>query len=447
MNADILGEYWLSYLIPNWLEYGTAKSNLRAGLTPPLTGAYENLYGYSNGAFIRSEIWACLAPGQPQIAVKYAYEDASVDHCGEGIHGEVFCAALQSAAFVEKDKRKLIDIALTYIPEESAVARCVREAIACYEEKIPVEQARFRIHNTAPGTFGVQILRYDRIPELEDGYEVGTPGFDAAENVGYVIAGWLYGEDDFGKALTTALSFGEDTDCTCTTLGALMGIILGESALPEKWKIPLDDKISTMCIDKTSGGVWVPETGTELTERILRAAPVFMGPEGCDLLAEDGYEMICRDPDQLVCPHGPQYVQRINANGIPHELSGYDLCSLSSYTVRRYFPAFEVFADYMGSIAFCSGQERQIRIAVYNDPSMKQQHWVQIQLYVPDGVTVSGGNTRILPLNSLSGSKAEVVFTIHTEEFTQPKLDIIADISLVGRHSDGCVKLTLLRKE
>lgn len=38
VNASILGEYWLSFVTPNWVEYGTGKSNLRAGLLPPLSG-------------------------------------------------------------------------------------------------------------------------------------------------------------------------------------------------------------------------------------------------------------------------------------------------------------------------------------------------------------------------------------------------------------------------
>ena len=116
VNASILGEYWLSYIIPNWVEYGMAKHNMRAGLAPPLSGYVDNDYRNSNGCFIRSEIWACLAPGHPDIAVRYAYEDACVDHAEEGLYGELFCAALQSAAFVESDRDKLVDIGLSYIP-------------------------------------------------------------------------------------------------------------------------------------------------------------------------------------------------------------------------------------------------------------------------------------------------------------------------------------------
>ena len=66
---------------------------------PPLSGSFNNRF-YKNGMGcpIRSEIWACLAPGHPEIATKYAYEDASVESrkCYEvcrkhGIDGVVVC--------------------------------------------------------------------------------------------------------------------------------------------------------------------------------------------------------------------------------------------------------------------------------------------------------------------------------------------------------------------
>ena len=61
VDASILGEYWLSYILPNWVEYGQGKANLRAGLVPPMSGAVDNDYRNSNGCWIRSEIWACPA--------------------------------------------------------------------------------------------------------------------------------------------------------------------------------------------------------------------------------------------------------------------------------------------------------------------------------------------------------------------------------------------------
>jgi ADP-ribosylglycohydrolase len=104
VDSILLSDYWQLYVTPHWAEYGTAKINMKSGLMPPNCGYENNEYRHSNGAFIRSEIWACIAPGHPRIAARYAYEDAIIDHGGgEGVDGEVFFAAFESAAFVEKD--------------------------------------------------------------------------------------------------------------------------------------------------------------------------------------------------------------------------------------------------------------------------------------------------------------------------------------------------------
>ena len=82
---------------------------------------------------------------------------------------------------------------------------------------------------------------YAEAKRLSDamGFEtVGEPGMDAPENVAFFIAAWLYGKD-FEECLLLSNACGEDTDCTCATLGALMGIILGASGIPEKWTAPL----------------------------------------------------------------------------------------------------------------------------------------------------------------------------------------------------------------
>lgn len=63
---------------------------MRRGFQPPLSGRVGNYFKDSCGCFIRSEIWACLAPGLPETATKYAYLDGCVDHADEGVYGEVF---------------------------------------------------------------------------------------------------------------------------------------------------------------------------------------------------------------------------------------------------------------------------------------------------------------------------------------------------------------------
>lgn len=139
LTANELADYWLSYIAPHWNEYGVAKANLRMGFLPPLSGAlYNEKWKTSNGAWIRSELWACLAPGFPNIAVKYAIMDASIDHgLSEDTHAEVFTAVLESLAFFESDIRKLIETALTYIPADSMITSAVRLVLACYDQNIP----------------------------------------------------------------------------------------------------------------------------------------------------------------------------------------------------------------------------------------------------------------------------------------------------------------------
>jgi len=85
IDAHTLADYWCLYVTPHWSEYGTGKVNMRAGLLPALSGTVSNAYKDSCGAFIRSEIWACIAPACPGMAARYAYEDAILDHGnGEG---------------------------------------------------------------------------------------------------------------------------------------------------------------------------------------------------------------------------------------------------------------------------------------------------------------------------------------------------------------------------
>ncbi len=447
VNAAILGEYWLSFVIPNWVEYGTGKANLRAGLVPPMSGAVDNPYKDSCGCFIRSELWACLAPGRPALAARYAYEDAIVDHADDGMHAEIFCAALQSAAFVESDPRTLIDIALSYIPEQSKVAAAVNAARACHRDGVPFREAIAAVHDAAPGTFGVQgVTHAEAVRHTQEMgmREVGKPGFDAAENVGFVILGWLYG-GDFGDRLIKANACGEDTDCTCATLGAILGIIAGAAALPEKWTAPLDDKIATLCIDKTSGGIWVPSTVTELTDRVLRATPLFLGQALCDILAPGGYTIKCLTGGALYSADTADYQPGMNGMGKDHNLPIRALSGLSSNVARYQFPAFSAEVDVGDSPFFAHGEDRAFTVRVKNALEMRQQQWARITLYAPEGVTVAGARQFMLPLNNLWGSEAVATFTVNADLFPGAKLELLVDVALEGRHSAGVMRVVLLR--
>jgi len=273
LDPSILADYWIHYVTAYWAEYGYAKLNMRTGLQPPYTGIHNNYLKHSCGAFIRSEIWACIAPGRPDIAARYAFNDASIDHGdGEGTFSAVFCAALESAAFVESDINKLIDIGLSYIPEDCGTYKAILCARESHANGLSWVDARHKLLESHRGEAFFRSHDHISQEDKERGFFDGISGWDAPSNIGIIIIGLLYGKGDFGKTICTAVNCGEDTDCTAATLGAIFGIINGIDAIPEKWITPIGRSIKTTCISTadlgyTGFGDFIPQTVDNLTER------------------------------------------------------------------------------------------------------------------------------------------------------------------------------------
>lgn len=247
-SVRVFADYWNRYAerYP-WNEYGFFMRNFERGLRPPVAGCFENYSIDEMGSPIRSEIWACLYPGDPDGAARMAWKDSCIDHSGgEGMYGEMFWAAVEAAAFVEKDLRTLIRIGLNMIPCSSHVARAIREAVWCYENGVLWGEARERIHTI----FG------------------SVRPCHAVPNHGFEIIGLLYG-NDFGDCLCKAVNCGYDTDCTGATVGALLGIIGGTPAIPDRWLKPVGEEI---VLHKFTGPCDAPKNVRELTERVIRLA-------------------------------------------------------------------------------------------------------------------------------------------------------------------------------
>jgi len=247
-SVRTFAEYWSRYAerYP-WNEYGFFMRNFTRGLRPPVAGCFENYFVDEMGSPIRSEIWACLHPGDPQAAARMAWKDSALDHAGgEGMHGEMFWAALQAAAFVESDVDTLIRIGLNMVPLSSHIARSIREAVWCYENGKTWGEARQRI-----------ATRFGHVQSC-----------NAVPNHGFTIIGWLYGEG-FGDCLCKAVNCGFDTDCTGATLGALLGILEGTAGIPAKWTEPVGEGI-VLC--QYTGPCDPPATIGELTDRTMALA-------------------------------------------------------------------------------------------------------------------------------------------------------------------------------
>ena len=303
LNAHILCEYWNIYLTPHWMEYGISKSNMRQGIPAPLCGSFNNKFKHSCGAFIRSEIWACIAPGCPELAVKYAYEDAIIDHGdGEGLYAEVFCAAIESAAFLLSDVRRLIEIGLSYIPEGCAIANVTNAVKKAYDSGMNWQDIRDMVLRDFRGHTHFGESQFSTSEEdIEKGFYDGEIGYDAPSNIAFVVLGLLCGESgDFDKMICTTVNCGEDADCTAATVGAIYGIMHGRKAIPEKWITPIGHGLKTCCLNLGELQGLLPETVDELTERITNIAGQVMSknrllPNRVSLLGKKANEEIYRN--------------------------------------------------------------------------------------------------------------------------------------------------------
>ena len=428
LDARVLGEYFLHYVTPHWCEYGTAKVNMRAGLAAPLSGTANNPYKHSCGAFIRSEIWACIAPGCPQVAARYAYEDAIIDHGnGEGTLAEVFCAALESAAFVERDIARLVGIGLSYLPDDCGVAGAVRNVLDSRAAGRPWREARDALLQHFRGSTAMGLVWCTSPEDREKGFHEGVQGWDAPSNIGLVVLGLLYGEGDFARSLCTTVNCGEDTDCTAATVGSLFGILHGAEAIPEEWIRPIGRTIKTACLNLGELGYF----GNQL-------------PANVDVLT-DRTEAIAR---QVLARQAPQVAI---ADSAPTDLAGVSPEALMAGPVReelrRYanatqfrFRFLDVAVDYGEEPSIKPGQPKTLRLLLDNRdklPATLHVHW-----YAPEGWLVLPSPDATVHMNVFERHRA-FEFTVQAERLPAGLSRLAVELSMPGRPTVALVPVTL----
>lgn len=347
LDANALAEYWVNYIPAHWNEYGVGKCNLKNGFLPPLSGEFENeLWKNSNGAWIRSEVWATMAPGFPNLAAKYAFADACVDHgLSEGTYGEVFTASIESYAFVETDIRKIIEFGLTRIPETCRVYRSVRMVLDCYDSGVDYRELRERL--------------------VADSADLGW--FQAPANIAFTVLGLIYGEGDFKKSMIYAINCGDDTDCTGATVGAFLGILYGRTGVPQDWASYIGDNLVTVAIDRTAISHLLPKTCSELTERVIAMIPEMFKTHGIDFAFTEAEENYGDDKDHAVL----NGIERLLFERMPYSYDG-----PQNVTVRT------IVEFYEKPLIAPNGSLR-VRIRFFN--KLCDQRHFHIKVYLPDG--------------------------------------------------------------
>ena len=193
---------------------------------PPESASYCNPFREWIGAQIRGDFWGYVCPGNPAKAAELAWRDASISHVKNGIYGEMWAAAMCSAAAVLDHPRQVLEAGLAQIPEHSRLTTVVREVMGWYDAGKTVHEALALIH--------------DRWDDTNPHHWCHT-----LSNAQIVALGLLWGENDYEKSVSWAVTAGIDTDCNGATVASVMGMLLGADRMPAKWVEPLNDHLDT----------------------------------------------------------------------------------------------------------------------------------------------------------------------------------------------------------
>lgn len=215
-----MGEFWKENLPYACTAEEVAIENLIKGIDIDKIGEADNPYCQWIGAAIRSDGFGYAAAGYPEKAAKMAYADGYLSHRRNGIYGEMFLAAAQSAAFAVDDPMEALKIGLTEIPANSLLARDLEWAIEKAKEITDFRQAR----------------------KLVDERFAGMSPVHTNNNLCLMVFGLALGKGDFLKTLSLTVAMGMDNDCTAASAGSIIGAITGKNAVPSHLSKPLNNR-------------------------------------------------------------------------------------------------------------------------------------------------------------------------------------------------------------
>jgi len=222
-----LRDAWMYHIRDRvWLANRGALGLMHFGYTPPFTGSKNlNPHWYQIDPQLINEVWAFTAPGMIGYAASKSEWAARITSDEWGVEPTIHYGAMYSAAFFEKDIRKLISIGLEALPKDCRYAATVNEMI--------------ELHKKFPESW------YAARQEMSQKYYVNEPDmtktiWNANLNGACAILAMLYGEGDFQRTLDLACAMGFDADNQAATLAGLMGVINGMKGLPENLYLPIE---------------------------------------------------------------------------------------------------------------------------------------------------------------------------------------------------------------
>ncbi len=229
-----------------WHANQAARYNILNGMKAPASGNWINSPHADDIDYqIESDYAGLMSPGMPNAASGISDKIGHIMNYGDGWYGGVYFGAMYSLAFLSDDVPWIVSEGLKTIPEGSSYRECMTDVI--------------RWHQQYPGDWHSTWFELQKKWSSDRACPEGIflPfDIDATINSAYVVMALLYGNGDFGRTLDIAARAGQDADCNPSSVGGILGTVLGYDRLPEYWKKGLagsediDFKYTTISLNK-----------------------------------------------------------------------------------------------------------------------------------------------------------------------------------------------------
>jgi hypothetical protein len=227
-----------------WHANQAGRYNILQGMTPPECGHWlNNPHADCIDYQIEADFAGLMSPGMPNVASAISDKIGHIMNYGDGWYGGIYVGAMYSLAFVSSDVPWIVKEGLKSVPAQSEFYQCINDVIGW--------------HAKYPGDWKQTWLEVQK----KWANDVGCPegvfvpfNIDAKVNAAYCVIGLLYGKD-FTEALEITTRCGQDADCNPSTVGGILGTVLGYDKIPAYWKLGLkeaesiDFKYTTMSLD------------------------------------------------------------------------------------------------------------------------------------------------------------------------------------------------------
>lgn len=228
-----------------WHANQSGRYNILNGIKAPQSGYWKNNpHADCIDYQIESDFAGLMSPAMPNTASAISDKIGHIMNYGDGWYGGVFVGAMYATAFASNDIPYIVNEALKTIPEQSEFYQTIHDVIE-WHKKYPSDwkQTWLEVQKKWANDIG-----------CPDG--VFAPfNIDAKVNAAYVTIGLLYGDGNFTKSLEIATRCGQDADCNPSTVGGILGTVLGYDKIPVYWKMGLseaesiDFKYTTMSLN------------------------------------------------------------------------------------------------------------------------------------------------------------------------------------------------------